>query len=297
MGKLLDIAMAASGPIGAGINAISSGVQNRKQRKWNEKMYKWSRRDALADWNMQNAYNSPVEQMQRLKAAGLNPNLVYGNGANALEAAPMRAPELKNYHGDVPRFGDVVSSGIVGYLDAKMKSAQIDNLKAANEVTKEDAALRRAQTLSTLVGADSSKFDLGLKQELRDTSVDAAKSSLMKLRQDMDLSLQANERAIALNSVSVMEAVQRIVTSRLQNMKVPFEIDNLRQAYNNAVKDGKLKQLDIDLRKLGLSQSDPAYLRAIGRFINGLDADTQSGVKGAAKGAYEAAKRLGIPLP
>ena len=31
-------------------------------------------------WNLNNQYNSPVEQMARLKAAGLNPNLVYGSG-------------------------------------------------------------------------------------------------------------------------------------------------------------------------------------------------------------------------
>lgn len=34
----------------------------------------------LKMWNMQNAYNDPSAQMARLKAAGLNPNLVYGGG-------------------------------------------------------------------------------------------------------------------------------------------------------------------------------------------------------------------------
>ena len=32
-------------------------------------------------WNAENEYNSPGAQMQRLKSAGLNPNLVYGSGA------------------------------------------------------------------------------------------------------------------------------------------------------------------------------------------------------------------------
>lgn len=35
----------------------------------------------IALWNMNNQYNSPVEQMKRLREAGLNPNLVYGNGS------------------------------------------------------------------------------------------------------------------------------------------------------------------------------------------------------------------------
>lgn len=37
---------------------------------------------------MQNAYNDPSAQMERLKNAGLNPNLVYGNGADA-QAGPI----------------------------------------------------------------------------------------------------------------------------------------------------------------------------------------------------------------
>lgn len=36
---------------------------------------------AVENWNRENAYNSPKAQMERLKAAGLNPNLVYGSGA------------------------------------------------------------------------------------------------------------------------------------------------------------------------------------------------------------------------
>lgn len=42
----------------------------------------------LDAWNRQNAYNSPSEQMKRLQAAGLNPNLMYqlGNSGNASSA-------------------------------------------------------------------------------------------------------------------------------------------------------------------------------------------------------------------
>lgn len=36
---------------------------------------------AMTSWNLANDYNHPVNQMERLKAAGLNPNLVYGSGS------------------------------------------------------------------------------------------------------------------------------------------------------------------------------------------------------------------------
>ena len=81
----IPAAVTAAGQVlGTGINAIAQGKMNKKTRQWNEKMYAQQRTDALADWNMQNAYNSPEQQMQRLRDAGLNPNLVYGNGAEAM---------------------------------------------------------------------------------------------------------------------------------------------------------------------------------------------------------------------
>ena len=42
-------------------------------REWNEKM-----------WNKTNEYNSPSAQLARLREAGLNPNLLYGNIHNDL---------------------------------------------------------------------------------------------------------------------------------------------------------------------------------------------------------------------
>lgn len=54
-----------------------------QQREWEQKMYEQQRADQRYNWQMENMYNSPEMQMERLKKAGLNPNLVYGNGATA----------------------------------------------------------------------------------------------------------------------------------------------------------------------------------------------------------------------
>jgi len=66
---------AAAGLASQGINAISQGSLNRKTRQWNEAMYQKQRTDALADWARTNEYNAPLQQMARLKAAGLSPTL------------------------------------------------------------------------------------------------------------------------------------------------------------------------------------------------------------------------------
>lgn len=38
-------------------------------------------RAAMTAWSLMNDYNHPIQQMERLKAAGLNPLLVYGSGS------------------------------------------------------------------------------------------------------------------------------------------------------------------------------------------------------------------------
>jgi hypothetical protein len=62
-----------------------------------------NRQNALSDQRALNAYNSPLQQMQRFKEAGLNPNLIY---KQSNEGAPVRstdyvAPQIKETQLDV----------------------------------------------------------------------------------------------------------------------------------------------------------------------------------------------------
>lgn len=49
-----------------------------------------NKRNSIELWKMQNAYNTPVQQMERFKEAGLNPNLIY---KQSNEAAPIRSTD------------------------------------------------------------------------------------------------------------------------------------------------------------------------------------------------------------
>lgn len=78
------------GWLGAAGSFIGGLLSNRSQSRTNQmnmnfqrEMYARQRADALSDWDRQNAYNSPIAQMDRFKAAGLNPNLIYGQMSNS----------------------------------------------------------------------------------------------------------------------------------------------------------------------------------------------------------------------
>ena len=78
-----------------GIGNIVSGLfgnrsrkrEAQRQREWTESM-----------WNRQNAYNTPAMQMKRLKEAGLNPALMYGQGTtgNAEKALPYQQAQIQD---------------------------------------------------------------------------------------------------------------------------------------------------------------------------------------------------------
>lgn len=64
------------------------------QRKYNKEMAELQNQYNIDMWNRQNEYNHPTQQMNRLKEAGLNPNLMYGQGnvGNASSAPQLSAP-------------------------------------------------------------------------------------------------------------------------------------------------------------------------------------------------------------
>jgi len=97
----------------------------------------------LENWNRMNAYNHPSAVMERLKAAGLNPNLVYGNGAQTqsgnIASASQSAPEGEITARQMP-IGPILDS-INQYQDTRVKQAQVDNIEAMTKATNVNANL------------------------------------------------------------------------------------------------------------------------------------------------------------
>ena len=67
-------------------SAIGTNVANalmyKRQRADNRQDAATAYQRSIDMWNMNNAYNDPSAQMERLKQAGLNPNLVYDGNCN-----------------------------------------------------------------------------------------------------------------------------------------------------------------------------------------------------------------------
>lgn len=121
----------ALGAILGAVGALGSSILTNRGAR---------RRQKLADqqnikfWNMQNEYNLPANQMNRLQQAGLNPNLIYGSGSANTGVAGSIAPSKPapyNIKNPVP-------------LQAMLLDAQIKNINADTERKTVDAENTRS---------------------------------------------------------------------------------------------------------------------------------------------------------
>ena len=148
--------------------------QAQWQQQENEKAYQRS----LNMWNLQNEYNSPTQQMARIRAAWLNPNLVYGSGVTGnssgstpqYEPAKFNAPTMQAYRGWNLGISDAISQ-FLAYRTAK---AQVDNMEAQNSLIRQQTATEATKQANIAASTSRSEFDLNMAKELKDVSVSSA---------------------------------------------------------------------------------------------------------------------------
>lgn len=126
----------AAASLGGGfLNFFSRQREGKLQREQDMKMAEYSYSKDLEMWNRQNEYNTPENQMQRFKTAGLNPHLIYGKGT------PGNAQQMPKYNKPDPTypFHPFQVPNIIGqYQDFRIKEQQIDNMKVINQNLKSE---------------------------------------------------------------------------------------------------------------------------------------------------------------
>lgn len=284
---------AASQAINNASGILAQSNLNKRTQKWNEKMYAQQRKDSLADWAMQNEYNSPLAQMSRYRDAGLNPHLIYGQ-TNTADA--VRSSNVQGWNPRAPQFNFDGGSILASYYDVQLKEAQIDNLRAATTVSTQDALLRAAQTAETGARTARSAFDLSLAQDLRETSLEAATANLRNTEAQTKLTLDNNERQKALTSSSLAEAAERILHNRLQQANTKLEANRINESIRSLQKDNQLKDLDIKLKQNGIQPSDNIFLRILTQYLDGKLPDLLGKIKrGYEKHSEEKLQRFSNP--
>ena len=212
---------------GAAISAIGNFFGNRSNRKASaeafERESKFAREERLAQqqwieqmYEKNNSYNSPAAQMQRLKEAGLNPDLMYSRGDVGNATAP-EAPQQAM----TPRF-NVIPTNTYGQTaqiaaDAGLKAAQarLADSQSKKTDTEEslltaDYLLRKARTESDIELNNSTIY---VNHELGQLNHAEAEVAAKKL-QEIDVAMsEARER------INTMKAQQAEIDEKIVQLK------------------------------------------------------------------------------
>jgi hypothetical protein len=268
--------MAGSALAGQGINAAQQSSMNRKTREWNEKMYGMQRQHALQDWDMQNAYNNPAAQMARLKAAGLNPHLIYGGGPGNV-SQPVRSTDTKSWNPTPPQFdlGQVAKSALFSGVDLELKNAQRDRIQELTQVARQQALQQASQTAKNVQEVAKSKFELDRAKSLQGYVLEAARLGVKQQEANIQSTMTNTQRTtqqIATEALmqqpNLRLALAEIDQRRANIAKTDAERYNINQDTRNKERTGILQQLDIDLREKGINPNDPMYMRILGQAID-----------------------------
>jgi len=220
-------------PLIQGASTIGTGFMGYKSQQDTNRMSQKIAREAQAFdlnmWNLQNQYNSPNAQMDRLRAAKLNPNLIYGSGnvTGNISSVPPKGREY-NYESPIRDLVDNAPnliSMLSQYQGMRVNEAQAD--------------LTEQKRNTEFYNTEAAKADANMK--IIDSTVKA--------------NLNVKEgKGYQPNSHLYDQALLKIESLRLLNELKRYDLNHLKPTQLlNIIADtaskglgSKLKQLDID---------------------------------------------------
>ena len=195
------------------IAQVGASLFNTKNRQW-----------ALQDWYRQNAYNTPAQQMQRFKEAGLNPNLIY---KQTNEAAPVRstdyvAPQLGDFQGILSKSNQI-----------KIQDQQLANMQLQNEAIKASIEKTKAEAIYT---ASNTNF--------RNLDYERLKGQMPGLVDSVYLRNEAMRKEIENRIADTNNKIAQLPILNVQKQKIEKEIERLYKS-NKFIDLEKNQQLKI----------------------------------------------------
>ena len=327
MGKILESLLGGAGSIiGSGIGAITTGIENAKDRKWNEEQaalnreYQTSEREATQDyntsereaaqsyntsereaaqdwnlemWNLENAYNDPSAQMERMVAAGINPNSVaQGMAGNGSTAGSVQGSSGQSVSGasSSPGSGSVASSNVRPGSMADILANSVNTMWQNLGLQKDLAGKQLDNELKDKeLGIFDEKWNI-TKEEIN-SRIELAKADAKDKEAAKDLKVQQFEFLENMNPIQLQMANAMYLKTKSEVDYIDQKIENLKKEYNlteEQIKESQARQANIEAdtalknAQTDLTESEKALID-----VQKLIADKENVIKGLEASAAE----------
>ena len=227
---------AAQGGVQAGINTASGlasafiqnhfnkKAENRQQERYLQN-YAMQRSDALADWNRTNEYNSPAQQMQRLKSAGLSPHLAAGSFSNV----SAQTPSTTN-----------ASGGSSSSISAHIQPAAFDLLgakQAFEQIKTQQAQQNLINTQAKNVAADTKVKEVTTDQSILNYNIDVEHKRPMIIAQYRNLMQDVENKKVSEDEAK----------ARINKLYVDTAIARIEEQFRTPLLQGNVKHLSAQI--------------------------------------------------
>jgi hypothetical protein len=224
------------------------GMQDAK----NLRQYNRQRKDNLTDWHRQNQYNSPVQQMARLKEAGLNPALMYGkSGGTGQATSPPSKTEMAT--GVVPDLNSGMKYAELELMKSNMKNNEsqtdLNTLRGATEA--QNAALLAEQTGKTAAEKQTAQATADLATELTNAALQAQLIDI----QGKSVGIEKTKAETANVKQSTAESKNRVKVANSQ-LAINLKLSNAQVSNIEA----NINKINKELEKLGV---DTQYMQEL----------------------------------
>lgn len=244
----LDFVPALGGLVNSGLNAIFGMDQSKKLMRYQSEL-----QQKMID--QANLYNHPVNQMARLREAGLNPNLAYGSGVSGNQSEPGKVSAVSR------------DAGIDLNVDA------IAQMKLQREMTQQAIKNSQWQSVESMTRATQNMLKNKLMRQTFSDQVRQIHENVEHTIQSMRESAQrinesqerTNNLVVEANRIAELGKQEAIRTEILKNFGVQEMREKIREVGARAnyydkqrevadsmmkLNDAKIKQLKADVEWL-----------------------------------------------
>lgn len=219
--------------------------ENQKNRDWNLNLAKLQNQWNIDQWNRENAYNSPASQMARYKAAGLNPDLIYGQPN--LSAA---SPEMTSGDGSLPTdVSNLANKRTIGDIVSQAASTRLTNAQA--KLAESQADKTDAETVGQTINNDWLPKLLKGQTEINEADV---KQRLA------DAGLKGKQIEVAVEQIKVMQQSVKESQQKINDLQSQMENRTFQQVQAmleyNLRKDKQSYEVREILSKIGVNSAN-----------------------------------------
>lgn len=223
---------------------LASWLGQRQQSKSNEKLAQFQAQANEKYLQQQLEYNTPLNQMLRYQAAGLNPNLIYGQGSPGNQSQPLSYPDIR------PTDYQSMMSSLAPQLNQSLMTAS--QVQAIDAKTRQTYVVTQLNKLQQRVLERNPLLDASAYNAI----IDALKSTAEIKASESHI---LDTKSVAMNQVlpSGAKVGEQLIYKELDLLDQRFELGKLDQSIKAQVLQSKeFQNALLEIQKKWMSDAE-----------------------------------------